>query len=156
MGVAGVGKTTVGRALAHRLEWTFLDADDDHPPANVAKMARGEPLTEEDRRGWIEAVRDRLVRHVRRGEDVVLACSALRRAHRALLAAAAPRVDIVHLTAPHDVIERRLLTRAGHFAGPELLGSQLDDMELPEDAVVIDATLPVAEIVARIDAALEL
>ena len=156
MGVAGAGKTTVGSALARRLAWAFLDADDDHPPANVAKMTRDEPLTDEDRRDWIEAVRERVARHVTRGDDVVLACSALREAHRALLADAAPRVEIVHLRAPRDVIEHRLASRGGHFAGPALLPSQLGDLELPEDALVLDATLPVDELVAKIVDELEL
>ena len=156
MGVAGVGKTTVGSALARRLAWTFLDADDDHPAENVARMARGVPLTDDDRRGWIEAVRDRVARHVARGDDVVLACSALREAHRALLATAAPRVEIVHLAAARDVIERRLASRVGHFAGPDLLPSQLGDLELPEDALLLDAALPVAELVERIVAELDL
>ena len=156
MGVAGAGKTTVGTALAKRLAWEFLDADDDHPPANVAKMARDRPLTDDDRRDWIEAGCERVARHVARGEDVVLACSALREAHRALLAAAAPRVEIVHLAAPPDVIERRLAARGGHFAGPALLPSQLGDLELPEDALVVDARLPVAELVAQIVGELDL
>ena len=150
MGVAGVGKTTVGAELARRLGCTFLDADHDHPPANIARMARNEPLDDEDRRAWIEAVRARVEHHVARGDDVVLACSALRLAHRALLIAAAHRVVVVHLTAPRDIIAARLASRRGHFAGPALLASQFDDLQLPDESLTLDATRPVAELVAEI------
>lgn len=154
MGVAGVGKTTVGRALADRLDWTFLEADEDHSPANVAKMARGEGLTDADRDGWIEAVRSRAQRHLARGENVVLACSALRHAHRKRLRSVDARVVVVHLVAPADVIAERLTERVDHFAGPALLPSQLEDLELPKDALVMDATRPIDEIIASIRTAL--
>ena len=156
MGVAGVGKSTVGGALARRLGWTFVEADDDHSPSNVAKMARGEPLGDEDRDGWIRAARDRVARHVDAGENVVLACSALRHAHRELIRGAAPRVEFAHLVAPADVIERRLATRTGHFAGPALLPSQLEDLQEPWHALTLDARRPVAELVDLIIATLGL
>ena len=150
MGVAGVGKSTVASALARRLAWTFLEADDDHAAENIARMARGEPLADRDRDGWIAVVRERIMRHARAGENVVLACSALRRAHREKLGSAAPRVEFVHLVAPSHVIEQRLAARGGHFAGPALLPSQLEDLERPADAVTLDAQRPVAELVERI------
>ena len=156
MGVAGVGKSTVGSALAQRLGWPFLEADDDHSPTNVADMARGEPLGDEGRDVWIAAVRRRVVAHVARGESVVLACSALRHAHREVLRSAAPRVEFAHLIAPAAVIEQRLATRPGHFAGPELLPSQLQDLEAPRDAFVLDARRSVPELVEGIVDALGL
>lgn len=154
MGVSGVGKTTVGQALAERLGWTFLEADDDHPPANVAKMRRSEPLTDADRDGWIDAVRRRAERHLARGENVVLACSALRHAHRQRLRRIDAHVVFVHLDAPAEVIAERLREREGHFAGPGLLPSQLEDLERPADAIVVDATRPIDDVVAAIRARL--
>lgn len=150
MGVSGVGKTTVGVALARELGWPFVEADDFHPPANVAKMARNEPLTDADRDVWIDALRLELARHVARGESVVVACSALRRRHRDVLRGVADDVVMVHLDADPRVIEQRLRDRSGHFAGPGLLPSQLEDLERPADAVVVDASRPVDELVATI------
>lgn len=146
MGVAGVGKTTVGRALAAALGWTFVDADDLHPAANIAKMSRGEPLDEADRGPWLAALRARLDR----GDDLVLACSALRAEHRHALAPA----TFVLLDASDDVIAARLAGRAGHFAGPALLPSQRAALERPGDALVLDATRPVGELVRAVRAAL--
>ncbi|HEX6590133.1 MAG TPA: gluconokinase, GntK/IdnK-type [Longimicrobiales bacterium] len=156
MGVSGVGKSTVGSVLARRLGWTFLEADDDHSPESVAAMARGEPLDDAQRDVWIAAVRDRVARHLAAGENVVLACSALRHAHRNVVRRAGPRVEFVHLVAPRAVIERRLAERSGHFAGPGLLPSQLEDLEMPRAALEVDATRPVPVIVEHIIAALGL
>jgi gluconokinase len=156
MGIAGVGKSTVASALALRLGWTYLEADDDHSPANIAKMRRGQPLDDEDREGWIEAVRKRVARHVAAEEKVILACSALRRKHRRVLRAAAPRVVFVHLVAPTPVVERRLSTRTGHFAGPAILPGQTEDLEAPTDAITLDARRSVPEQVDDIISALSL
>lgn len=139
MGVAGVGKSTVGRALAAALGWTFVDADDLHPRANVEKMSRGEPLDEADRAPWLAALRARLDQ----GDDLVLACSALRAEHRLALAPA----TFVLLDAPDHVIAARLAGRPGHFAGPALLPSQRATLEPPAGALVLDATRPVDELV---------
>jgi gluconokinase len=156
MGVAGVGKSTVASALALRLGWTYLEADDDHSPANIAKMRRGQPLDDEDREGWIEAVRKRVARHVAAGENVILACSALRRKHRRVLRAAAPHVVFVHLIAPSPIVERRLSARTGHFAGPAILPRQIEDLEVPADALTLDARRSVPELVDDIISALSL
>lgn len=144
MGVAGVGKSTVGRALARELGYTFVDADAFHSAANVARMARGEPLSDEDRAPWLEALRVRL----REGDRVVLACSALRRAYRDALGPA----TFVLLDAPDDTIAARIAAREGHFAGAALLPTQRAALEPPE--LVIDATQPVEAIVAEILSAL--
>ena len=150
MGVAGVGKSTVGSALAQRLGWSFVEADDDHSPASVAKMARGDALGDDDRDAWIREVRARVDRHLVSGENVVLACSALRERHRAVLRGATARVEFAHLIAPALVIEERLGTRTGHFAGKALLPGQLDALEQPDDALALDARRPVPELVEEI------
>lgn len=156
MGIAGAGKTAVGTELAAQLGWTFLDADDDHSDANVAKMHGGIALSEADRSPWLDAVRSRVRRHVDRGENVVLACSALRNSYRAILAAAADDFAIVHLDAPAALIFARLRDRRGHFAGPDLLPGQLRDLEPPDDALVVDATQSVLDVVTEIRARLDL
>jgi gluconokinase len=99
MGVSGSGKTTIGQWLAERLECVFHDADDDHPPANVEKMASGEPLTEADRHPWLETLRSRVRRWVDNGQDAVLACSALTKQSRAILGIDDPAVKLVYLSA---------------------------------------------------------
>lgn len=144
MGVAGVGKSTVGRALARELGYTFVDADAFHSADNIARMARGEPLSDEGRAPWLEALRARLSE----GDRVVLACSALRRAYRDALGPA----TFILLDAPDDVIAARIAAREGHFAGVELLPTQRAALEPPE--IVIDATQPVEAILAEIRSAL--
>lgn len=146
MGVSGVGKTAVGRALAARLGWTFLDADDDHPPANVRKMRGGTPLDDADRAPWLAAVRARVRRHLARGESVVLACSALRRAYRAYLADVDAPVAIVHLHATADVVGARIRGRRGHFMPADLLESQYDALEPADEALVVDAAAPLDDV----------
>lgn len=153
MGVAGAGKSTVGRLLARRLDRVFLDADDFHPAANKAKMQAGQPLTEADRDPWLEAIVRELHERAGRGERIVIACSALRANHRARLARAAP-ARFVHLTGDPALIARRLAARSGHFFDPALLDSQLRTLEPPDDALVVDIQHEpdrvVEEIVARL------
>ncbi len=150
MGVSGVGKTTVGQALAERLGRPFLDADDLHPAANVAAMASGRPLTEAERRPWIERIVQRLEVDEAEGNDPVLACSALSRASRAMLRGASGRRRFVFLKANAEVIAARLRQRRGHFMPPSLLESQFRALEEPEGAVVIDASRSVGWIVERV------
>lgn len=156
MGVSGVGKSAVGVELAAQLGWTFLDADDDHSDAAVARMRHGEPLSDADRRPWIEAVRDRLRKHVERRESVVLACSALRKEYRAALADVDTRFEFVQLEAPPELVRQRLVQRHGHFAGPDLLPSQLLELEPATGAHVVDATASVEAVVATIRKRLDL
>jgi gluconokinase len=157
MGVSGAGKSTVGALLAQTLGWIFLDADDFHPQANVEKMRRGEPLTEDDRAGWLDALARRIDALVTRGDAAVLACSALRASHRARLRAAHPdAVRLVHLHGEPALIRRRLEQRRGHFMPPGLLDSQLSTLELPDDALVVDVDATPATIVERIRAGLGL
>jgi gluconokinase len=153
MGVCGCGKTTVGRALAQELGWRFLDADDFHPEANVAKMASGMPLTDEDRWPWF----DRVVAEMRllsaAGEHAVVACSALKQAYRDRLARGG-NVRVVYLKGDAATIEPRLAGRAGHFMPPSLLASQFATLEEPTDAIVVDIAQPIAAQVAVITRAL--
>jgi gluconokinase len=141
MGPAGAGKTTVGRLLSEQLRWAFLDGDTVHPPENIAKMASNVPLTDVDRRPWLEALRRWIAEWVGRGLNGVVACSLLKQAHRAaVLAGFEGQVELVYLRASHEVLEERLRARTGHFAGVSLLDSQLVLLDEPTDALVLDAT----------------
>jgi gluconokinase len=163
MGPAGAGKTTVGRALATTLGWTFADADDFHPPANVARMRAGQPLGDAERAPWLAALAAQVARWVQDGHDAVLACSALRRAYRRTLvpAGGAAAVRLVHLDVPRAELARRLAARPGHFFAPSLLDSQLDALEPPASTgaepapvLAVDGTRSPGEIVAAIRRAL--
>lgn len=152
MGVAGVGKSTVGRLVADRLGWAFFDADDLHPAANVAKMRRGEALTDADRAPWLDALRSLVERRLADQAPAVLACSALTARYRDHLHATDLRVQVVWLDAPPAVVARRLGTRRGHYAGLELLESQLATLEAPAqpEAVRIEAEGSPAETARRV------
>lgn len=155
-GVAGSGKSTVGRLLAAELGWRFLDGDELHPPDNIAKMAAGEPLSEADRAPWLAAVADWLEDAVRAGRPGVVACSALTVVARQRLTTV-PGVAVVLLDGPADVIAARLARRRGHFLPPELLASQLSALQRPgpdEATLVVDLTGSPQEVVARVRAAL--
>lgn len=148
MGVSGVGKTTVGQALATDLGWDFYDADAFHPPENVAKMKGGLALTEADRTPWIAALRALIEASLEKDEPTVLACSALRAVHRNLLRVDR-RVHFVYLHAPREVVENRMRAR-DHFMPPTLLSSQLAVLEPPQHALAVDATQEVDVIVAEV------
>lgn len=156
MGVAGSGKTTVGRALADRSGWSFVDADDLHPAANVAKMAAGTPLDDADRRPWLAALAELVDERVRHGPDTVLACSALKRAYREHLVGGRDGVRFVYLRADRATITDRMRRRHDHFMAPELAASQFDTLEEPaaDDALWVDADRPVEDLVADLIAAL--
>ena len=142
MGVAGVGKTSVGRLVAEELGLPFHDADALHSEPNREKMAAGVPLSEEDREPWLRAVAEHMAAWEEQGGAVV-ACSALRAAHRARLVVASPgNVHFVFLTAPPEVIRRRLAARIGHYMPPSLLDSQLATLEPPaaDEAIQVDAS----------------
>lgn len=155
-GVTGSGKTTVGRALAGHLGWRFCDADDLHSAENVARMQRGLPLDDAMRAPWLDAIRRVMERALDQGERMVVACSALKAQYRARLADGLPGVRFVFLTAPEAVLYDRVAHREGHFAGPALLESQLETLELPEDAFTVDARAGVAQIVETICRRLDL
>ncbi len=138
IGVAGSGKTTVGRILAARLGCEFHDADDLHPPQNLEKMRRGIALTDEDRLPWLNAVRDLVQRFLDENRCAVVACSALKQSYRDLLIVDAAKVKLVYLKGSQALITERLAHRTGHFFDQRLLESQFDTLEEPADAIVVD------------------
>ncbi|HEY4217858.1 MAG TPA: gluconokinase [Gemmatimonadaceae bacterium] len=159
MGVSGAGKTVVGQALAQAIGWEFHEGDDFHSPQNVAKMHRGEGLTDDDRRPWLAALCDLIADVVHEGRHAVLACSALKQWYRDVLMPSDvdhDSVRFVHLDVPESVLRERLASRKHHFATPALLPSQLATLETPHDALCVDGTLPVDEIVGLIRRELKL
>ncbi|MGE0644454.1 MAG: gluconokinase [Nitrospira sp.] len=157
MGVAGAGKSTVGRALAKELGWRFVDGDDFHPPANFDKINRNLPLTDEDRRPWLEHLQAALTGWVTTGTPVVLACSLLKAAHRAMvLAHSKHQVRIAYLKADRPLLKQRLLDRTDHVMKADLLDSQLDTLEEPIHTLVLDASESPQRLTQRIREAFEL
>jgi gluconokinase len=150
MGVSGSGKSTVGLALSQRLGWRFIDGDDLHPPANVAKMRRGQPLNDDDRWPWLDAVREVIVESLSGPWPTVVACSALKQRYRHRLMHGLAGVELVYLQGSFEAIYQRLQARQEHFMPPALLSSQFEALEPPQDAFAVDATQPVGAIVAAI------
>jgi gluconokinase len=147
MGVSGSGKSTVGAALAQRLQVPFVDADTLHPPANIAKMTAGEPLDDDDRRPWLDRVGDWLAGHRDGG---VVSCSALKRQYRDQLRAHCPRIEFLYLSGSPELIGGRLAARSGHFMPAALLRSQFDALEplgADEAGVTVDAGQGIGAIV---------
>jgi carbohydrate kinase (thermoresistant glucokinase family) len=141
MGVTSSGKTTVGTLLAERLGVPFAQGDAYHPAANVAKMARGEPLDDADRLPWLRAIAADIGRWIDAGEGAVVGCSALKRAYRDILRGGRPEVRFVHLQGDPELIRERMAGRRGHYMPVTLLPSQLATLEPPapdEDAIVVD------------------
>lgn len=149
-GVTGSGKTTVGRALAERLAWRFYDADDLHDPENIERMRRGIPLTDALRQPWLSRVRETIEQTLEERRAAVIACSALKHSYRHALAGGLEGVRFVLLTAPAPLLRQRLTERRDHFAGPALLESQLAALEYPSEALVVDSSAPVVEVVNQI------
>jgi gluconokinase len=153
MGVSGAGKSTVGKLIATRLDCPFRDADSFHPPANVAKMAGGQPLTDEDRWPWLRAIAAWIAEHRAAGTTCVVTCSALKRRYRDIVTDH-QRADVrlVYLEGGFDLIAARLAARKGHFMPPALLKSQFDALEEPgadEDAIAVSIDATPEEIAAR-------
>jgi arylformamidase len=148
MGPAGSGKTTVGKALARRLGWSFVEGDDFHTPSALRKMAAGIPLNDADRAPWLRRLNALLRTRTAHRESVVLACSALKERYRQALAGGlGERIDFAYLKAGRRTLGNRLAERKGHFFGRSLLQSQLEALEEPADALIVDAAKPVEEIV---------
>ena len=157
-GVSGAGKTTVGKLLAQELGWRFYEADDFHSQANIDKMRRGIPLTDEDRWPWLESLRQLIKRSLESGENAVLACSALKRAYRQRLDVSG-EVKFVFLRGDYALIAKQLRLRRGHFMNPKLLRSQFADLEEPapdEDALTIVLGRTPQELVKEIKTKLHL
>jgi len=149
MGVTGSGKTTVGKLLAQRLGWLFLDADDFHPAENIAKMKRGIPLRDEDREPWLTAIHAELLECAAKNKDAVLACSALKQSYRERLGAGV-ELRICYLKGTYQEIGVRLQSRTRHFAGEGILAGQFADLEEPRDALVLRVSEPPEEIVGDV------
>jgi gluconokinase len=149
MGVTGSGKTTIGRLLSVSLGWPFFDADDFHSAQNVRKMASGVPLTDEDRRPWLQELHRLISQRTEEGESGVLACSALKQAYRSMLCSDNP-VEVVYLKAHPELIRSRLERRRGHYMPPELIESQFRDLEEPQSALVVDAAMSAEQAVAMV------
>jgi gluconokinase len=149
MGPAGSGKTTVGKLLATELSWDFFDGDDFHSAANVEKMSRGVPLTDADRIPWLKTIHEAMLQWQAKERNVVLACSVLKRSYRELLVINAG-VKLVYLKGAYELLRERLRSRKGHYAGEQLLASQLADLEEPTDAITVDAAGSQEQIVAEI------
>jgi gluconokinase len=141
MGVSGSGKTTVADGLARAQGWILLEGDRFHPPANVAKMHAGIPLTDDDRWPWLRAIADRADELRNAGQSAVVACSALKRAYRDILIGDRPDTVLIYLRGSQQLIASRLNARKGHFMPPMLLDSQFATLEEPgpdEHAIVVD------------------
>ncbi|HBX67916.1 MAG TPA: gluconate kinase [Chloroflexi bacterium] len=150
MGVSGCGKTSVGAELSRILGWPFFDGDDFHPPENVAKMAAGIPLNDDDRAPWLANLHDLIAEHLRRGQSVLLACSALKQKYRTQLAAGNPGTVFVHLKGDFDLIFGRMQARAGHYMKAEMLRSQFATLEEPTEALTVDINQNLDRIVVEI------
>jgi gluconokinase len=150
MGVSGSGKTTVGKLLAQSLNWDFNDADDFHPSANIEKMSLGIPLEDADRLPWLLQLQAAIDRWLLENKNVVLACSALKASYREILHRDQQRIKIVYLKCSFHLLATRLKTRENHYMKAELLLSQLETLEEPEDAIIIDASQSLELIVRQI------
>ena len=152
MGVSGCGKSTVGRLLADQLHAEFVEGDELHPPDNVARMAAGVPLTDDDRRGWLLTIAARIAATRDARRPLVVSCSALKRSYRDLLRGASGDLAFVHVHGDRALLEARMSARADHFMPPSLLASQLQTLELPapdERAHTFDAVPPPTLIAAQ-------
>jgi gluconokinase len=155
MGVVGAGKTTVGTLLAHELGWEFVDSDTFHSPSNIEKIRQGLPLSDADRAPWLKAIHDAIVSWLAQKHNIVLACSALKRAYREQLCISS-EVKLVYLKGSYELISERLRSRRNHFAPVEILASQFATLEEPEDAVTVDVSQTPEEIVTEIRRCLDL
>lgn len=147
MGVSGCGKSTIARELAAASRGVYLDGDDYHPPENKAKMTSGTPLNDNDRAGWLEKLNELLREHAERGEQLFLACSALKEKYRDILRKDLDKLEFVHLAGDFDTIYDRMKQRSNHFMPPELLQSQFDALEDPTYALHLDTREPVDKLI---------
>jgi gluconokinase len=155
MGVSGSGKTRVGKGLAEHLGWDFYDADDFHPPENVAKMAQGIPLDDSDRAPWLAALNQRISASLKADRPGILACSALKERYRQQLMQGNEGVRVIHLKGSYDLIWSRMEKRTDHFMKPHMLRSQFETLEEPRNAITVDISVSVDDIVHEIMKQLE-
>ena len=150
MGVSGSGKTSIGKSLAEHSGWDFYDADDFHPPENVSKMASGTPLTDSDRAPWLAALHDLITSSLIENRHGVLACSALKERYRQRLLEGHAGVQLVYLKGSYDLIWSRMSVRTDHYMKPHMLQSQFDTLEEPTNALTVEISIPVNEIIREI------
>lgn len=151
MGVSGTGKSTIGKLLSDRTGWAFYDADDFHPQANIDKMNRGIPLTDSDRLPWLAELKQLIINTLNSKHHAILACSALKSKYRQILSHNHSEVVFIYLRGDYDCIQTRMYKRTGHFMNPDLLQSQFDTLEEPQNAVVtIDVSCSPEMIVEQI------
>jgi gluconokinase len=152
MGVAGSGKSTIARTLARKLHIKFVDADSFHSPANIEKMAKGLPLTDEDRLPWLQSIRDAIAGWINAGEDVALACSALKQSYRDILKVDPAQVRFAFLKGSYGLFWSRLSRRQSHYMKESMLASQFAALEEPgaDEATICDAGLGIMDNVAQI------
>ena len=149
MGVSGSGKTTIGTMLAHAIQCPLLEGDSLHSRENIEKMSRGIPLTDSDRAPWLAAIRDRILKFSKRGENLVVACSALKQEYREFIARDIP-ITWVYLKGSAELIRSRLKHRSSHFMKVSMLASQFEVLEEPAGAIVVDVSPPPSAIVEEI------
>lgn len=150
MGVSGCGKTSIGILLSKRLGWLFYDADDYHSEENKSKMAQGVPLTDDDRRSWLQNLKELIELHLLNCNTMVLACSALRQSYRDFLQNGYSEIQFVFLNGDYDLILERLMKRQDHFMKSNMLLSQFSILEKPTDAISININSPPEKIVEKI------
>lgn len=150
MGVSGSGKTTVGKALAQKLGWDFFDADDFHPAGNITKMASGIPLSDSDRAPWLNSLHHLLSSTLKSNRHPVLACSALKEEYRAELLDGMDGIEVIYLKGNYDLISSRMSARENHYMRPEMLRGQFATLEEPKNALVLDVSASVEELIDKI------
>jgi gluconokinase len=150
MGVAGSGKSTIGRQLANEMGWPYHEADDFHSDANKAKMAQGIPLDDHDRTPWLASIRTAMESSIAAGQSAVFTCSALKEKYRQILCDGLPQTRLVYLSGSRDLLLARLQGRSGHYMKPEMLASQLAALEPPAGALTLDIGEPPEKLVAQI------
>jgi len=150
MGVSGSGKTSVGKSLAEHFAWDFYDADDFHPPENVGKMANGIPLNDSDRAAWLASLHDLISSSLKQNRPGVLACSALKEHYRQQLMKGIDGVQLIYLKGSYDLIWSRVSARKDHYMKPQMLQSQFDTLEEPSNALTLDISLSVENILQAI------
>ena len=149
MGVSGSGKTEIGQRLATELDWSFFDGDNFHPPENIAKMSQSMPLTDADRSAWLEALQGLIGRRLDTHQSAVIACSALKQTYRDRLRLD-PSVKFIYLKGSYELINQRLKKRTDHYMPSDLLASQFETLEEPQEALVVDVAQPPEEIIRTI------
>ncbi|MUG95520.1 AAA family ATPase [Scytonema sp. UIC 10036] len=150
MGVSGVGKTTIGKLLAESLQWEFSDADNFHSIENIEKMRGGIPLSDAERKPWLQDLQAAIKHWLQENKNVVLACSALKDSYREYLVLDSDRTKLVYLKGSYQLIQQRLHERQNHYMSEKLLSSQFETLEEPSDAIYIDVAEPPQVIVQNI------